>query len=391
MPRGRRPFSAVSLGAGQVRAGVFTMTDSERGIDQVDRHCSGSRDLETPLPVQRAPVRWVLCGLIAMLALPVAAGVLWVLDSSGAEAQLEPQTQRAGLRDAGFDLGDKLKIPKAEILSGGPGKDGIPSLTEPAIVEAVAADGLEPADRVAGVFIGGQARAYPLRILVWHEIVNDTLGGEPIAVTYCPLCDSVAAFDRRTPGGIKEFGVSGLLYNSNVLMFDRGGKPEGLWSQLKAQAVSGPQAGQTLRTLSVELTTWADWRARHPETNVLSMKTGIPRDYATNPYAGYFDRPGLLFPARPKSDRLPEKEKVLGVWAADGTAKAYPISAFADRREPVQFRDRIGGRSLTLRYEPESRSLRVVEADKGLEWMYSFWFAWYAFHSQTEVHDRPAK
>ncbi len=366
------------------------MTDSEQSVDQVDQHGPGSQDLVTPSPVRRAPVRWVLCGLIAVLAFPAVAHLLGVLDSSGVEAQSAPQSRRGGSGDSGFDLGQTLKIPKAEVLSGGPGKDGIPSLTAPPFVDADAAD-LRPADRVAGVVIGGQARAYPLNILVWHEIVNDSLGGEPIAVTYCPLCDSVAAFDRRTPCGVKEFGVSGMLYNSNVLMFDRGGKPEGLWSQLKAQAVSGPQAGQTLRTLPVELTTWADWHARHPETKVLSTKTGHTRDYKINPYVRYFDRPGLVFPARPKSDRLPEKEKILGVWAADGTAKAYRISAFADRREPVQFRDRIAGRSLTLRYEPQSRGLRVVEADKGLEWMYSFWFAWYAFHPKTEVHDRPAE
>lgn len=331
------------------------------------------------------PGRAVVLGLL--FGLIVVAIASHFLDPAGNVRTLAAQRT---LSPSNFDLTNST-IPKEEIHAGGPAKDGIPALTAPKFVKANAAGSLDPEDRVGGVVVEGEARAYPLRILVWHEIVNDTLGGEPIAVTYCPLCDSVAAFDRRTPGGVKEFGVSGMLYNSNVLMFDRGGKPEGLWSQLKAQAVSGPQAGQTLRTLPVELTTWADWHARHPETKVLSTKTGHTRDYKINPYVRYFDRPGLVFPARPKSDRLPEKEKVLGVWAPDGTAKAYRISAFADWREPVEFRDRIAERSLTLRYEPGSRSLRVIEADKGLEWMYSFWFAWYAFHPQTEVYDRPAE
>jgi hypothetical protein len=284
----------------------------------------------------------------------------------------------------GFDL-SRTTIPRDEIHRGGPPKDGIPALTDPELIPSDSARYLRPEDRVAGVVIEGEARAYPLRILTWHEVVNDRVWSTPIAVTYCPLCDSVAAFDRRTASGVKEFGVSGLLYNSNVLMYDRGSRPEGLWSQLLAKAVSGPNADRGLKPLPVELTTWADWRSRHPESKVLSNRTGHARDYGRNPYARYFNRPGLIFPVHPMSDRLPEKAQVLGVWAEGGTARAYPLSAFASSQEPREIRDSIGGRKLTLQFDSRSNTLRIVEADPGLHWMYSFWFAWYAFHPNTEV------
>jgi hypothetical protein len=149
-----------------------------------------------------------------------------------------------------FDLSQAI-IPKDEIRNGGPGKDGIPALTDPRTLAAEAVKTLKPEDRVVGVLIDGEACAYPLSILTWHEVINDTVGGQPLAVTYCPLCDSVAVFNRNTSAGVKEFGVSGLLYNSNVLMFDRGGQPEGLWSQLGAKAMSGPSAPLALETLPV--------------------------------------------------------------------------------------------------------------------------------------------
>jgi len=350
-------------------------------------------EAEYPPPTgeRETPIRWVVCTLWAVLTISAVMSLTLVVSNAPAtlaESLPDPQKPRRA-SDLGFDLGQKVGIPRDEIHAGGPGKDGIPSLDSPKFIAAKEAGWLKPEDRIVGVERAGKARAYPLRILVWHEVVNDTIGDEPLAVTYCPLCDSVAAFDRRTPSGGKKFGVSGLLYNSNVLMFDRGGKPEGLWSQIKGQAVSGPPSGQALRTLPVELTTWADWRARHPETSVLSSETGFRRDYSRDPYAGYFDRPGLVFPAKPKSDRLPEKSRVLGVWVADGTAKAYPLKAFANSREPVEFQDRIAERSLTLRYDPASKSLRIVKADEGVQWMYSLWFAWYAFHPETKLYELP--
>lgn len=326
---------------------------------------------------------------LAVVLFVLAGGIVFARRAEWAAA-VDPRAsaaQRPGPRPSApeFDL-RRATIPREEIRGGGPPKDGIPALTGPATVSAGAARHLDPTDRVAGVSLGGEARAYPLRILTWHEVVNDTLGGVPIAVTYCPLCDSVAVFDRRTADGVKEFGVSGLLYNSNVLMYDRGGRPEALWSQLEGESVSGPGAGTELKALPVELTSWAAWRARHPDTSVLSEETGHARDYRRDPYAGYLAGPGLMFPVRPTSERLPQKERVLGVQVPGGAAKAYPISAFAGETKPVEIRDEVGGRAITLRYDPASKGLRVAQAPEGAEWMYALWFAWYAFHPETEVY-----
>ncbi|MCI0359330.1 MAG: DUF3179 domain-containing protein [Planctomycetaceae bacterium] len=284
-------------------------------------------------------------------------------------------------QDSQFDL-SQVTIPKSEIRSGGPPKDGIPALTSPKLLAADAATYLRDDDRVIGVVIGDEARAYPLAIMNHHEVVNDQIGSTLVAVTYCPLCDSAAVLGRQTPLGEREFGVSGLLYNSNVLMYDRGGKPESLWTQVGAAGVSGPAADKPLDALPVELTTWKDWRTRHPQTQVLSDKTGHRRDYRRNPYASYFRSPSLMFPAKPASDRLPAKAKVLGVWT-DSAARAYPASAFHKRRTRVE--DTVAGKRVVIEFNPEADSLRVAEAEEGVRWMYSFWFAWYAFHPQTEV------
>ncbi len=281
-----------------------------------------------------------------------------------------------------FDL-SRAVIPLGEIRSGGPPKDGIPALTDPQAIRPQDAKYLRDTDRVAGVSVGKESRAYPLKILNYHEIVNDKLGGVPIAVTYCPLCDSVAVFDRRTKNGVREFGVSGLLYNSNVLMFDRGGRPESLWSQVAGQGVSGPSARTSLKTLPVELTTWQDWKTRHPHTTVLSDQTGHMRNYQVNPYRRYFSGQRLMFPARPMSDRLPAKAMVLGVWS-EGKARAYPLSAFNARSKSLK--QELNGKHFKLVYDDQHKSLRVTEADEGLQWMYSFWFAWYAFRPHTDLY-----
>ncbi len=280
-----------------------------------------------------------------------------------------------------FDLRNAI-IPVREIRSGGPPKDGIPALTNPPAISVQQAAYLKESDRVAGVVLGDEARAYPLKILNYHEIVNDHLGAVPIAVTYCPLCDSVVVFDRRAEGGEREFGVSGLLYNSNVLMYDRGGEPESLWSQVLAKGVSGPGAGQELKTLPVELVTWEDWRTRHPQTTVLSSQTGHARDYQTNPYRRYFAGRGLMFPVRRTSNALPQKSLVLGVWS-NGEARAYPVSAFQGKDQKLE--QELDGKQFAIVYDHETGSLRVQSAEAGIQWMYSFWFAWHAFRPHTEV------
>lgn len=302
---------------------------------------------------------------------------------AAADAFVRPVQYRR--KKGGFYVGNSL-VPVGELRSGGPPKDGIPALTNPPFIPGPAASFLGPNDPVIGFASQSQARAYPLKILTHHEIVNDRVGRQSIAVTYCPLCDSAAIFDRRTPFGELEFGVSGLLYNSNVLMYDRHNRPESLWSQMMAGGISGPGVGKQLRTLPVELTTWRDWFSRHPETTVILPREDNQREYDRNPYARYFNRPQLMFPVRPLSNRFPLKTPVLGVWT-ENAARAYVTASFG--REPREVTDMLDGKNIKLVFNPRAASLRVAEADDGVNWMYSFWFAWYAFHPRTDVFRGP--
>ncbi len=283
----------------------------------------------------------------------------------------------------GFDLSASILDPLS-IIQGGPPKGGIPDLTNPRTISSEEADYLGAHEPIIGVSIGDEARAYPLKILVHHEIVNDIVGEEPIAVTYCPLCDSSAVFDRRDGERVREFGVSGLLYNSNVLMYDRGSATESLWSQMMTQGVSGQGANRSVKTIPLEVTTWGDWRSRHPNTTVLSIETGHKRNYSANPYASDFsDSASLRFPVAKQSAKLPLKARVLGVWT-DKAARAYPLTAFGKTDERIE--DLIDGRKITLQFNSKAKSLRVANADEGINWVYCFWFAWYAFHPDTDVH-----
>jgi len=287
-----------------------------------------------------------------------------------------------GVRTA-FDM-SQIRIPIGEVLSGGPPKDGIPAISNPKYVLAKQANFLRPNDRVIGVTSNGHSRAYPLKLLNFHEIINDRLGNVPIAVTYCPLCDSAVVFDSRTPLGERDFGVSGLLYNSNVLMFDRS-NVESLWSQIKVEGVSGPGAGMKLIVLPMELTTWGSWQQRNPNTDVVSLDVGQQRNYDSSPYVRYFKQPNLMFPAKPISNVLPLKEPVLGFWD-ETSAMAIPVSAFG--KESTQIEKSLNGKKFTIAFDVNDRTLRVVSADAGLHWMNAFWFAWYAFRPATGIASR---
>jgi len=311
--------------------------------------------------------------------LPQFASSQFTAPSSVHAVQFAPRQ-----RSPTFDF-SAVTVPANEIHAGGPPKDGIPALTNPRFVTARNATYLRPDDRVIGVVAAKQSKAYPLRILNYHEIINDRVGDLPVAVTYCPLCDSCALFDRRTQLGEREFGVSGLLYNSNVLMYDRGGRPESLWSQLLAQGISGPGARKPLTALPLELTSWKDWLSRYPNTTVLSVETGHQRDYSRSPYGSYFSTPQLMFPVKPTSDRLPTKSRVLGVWT-ESSAKAYPESLFAEGQQRIE--DMLDGKRIVIEFNRAARSMRVVEADRDVHWMYSLWFAWYALHPETDVAGR---
>lgn len=293
----------------------------------------------------------------------------------------------AGVVKNGFELEGGL-IPPSEILHGGPPRDAIPALTAPRFVAAGEARWLADDDRVLGLQRGGIAKAYPIAILNWHELVNDRLGDEPVVVTYCPLCGTGMVFAARSGGRPLTFGVSGLLYNSDVLFYDH--QSDSLWSQLLRQAVTGPEAGAQLEMLAVSHTTWADWRARHPETRVLSRETGYARDYDRNPYGGYDRDERLFFPVANVSRRYHPKEQVLGV-SLGGLHKAYPFSELAAQGS-ARIDDVLAGRRLTVTWDDVHRTARVFDGEgTEIPAVTAFWFAWYGFHPETGIYRAPSQ
>ena len=282
----------------------------------------------------------------------------------------------------GFDLANST-IPAGKIFSGGPPRDGIPSIDNPKFISAEKADFLKPADRVLGVEINGKARAYPIRILNWHEIVNDIHNGKPIAVTFCPLCGSGIVYDATFNGKAHKFGVSGLLYNSDVLLYDR--ETETLWSQILSKGISGKLVGSELDIIPSSHTSWKAWRAKHPNTEVLSTNTGSSRNYDRTPYAGYDKGRETYFPLAFRSQKYHPKERVLGV-SINGKHKVYPFTELAKIKRGL-LEDTFSGQVLHLSFDAENRD-GLIKDNSGdiLPSINTFWFAWYAFHPDTEIY-----
>jgi hypothetical protein len=254
---------------------------------------------------------------------------------------------------------DQARIRIEEIAWGGVVKDGIPSLDNPALVAASEAAYLRADDLVFGVEINGDLRAYPLRIMGWHEMFNEVIGGVPVALAYCTLCGSGILYETKTASRAKPFvfGSSGFLYRSNKLMFDR--QTHSLWNQFTGRPVIGPLAdsGIELARRPVVISRWDDWAARHPATRVLSLETGYRRDYGPGVvYREYFASPDLMFPAL-ADRRLRSKDYVFGIQRF-GAAKAWPLDAFRDRGV---INDRVGDLDVVLVGEAESRSVRAYE------------------------------
>lgn len=280
----------------------------------------------------------------------------------------------------GFDVSNS-SIPVSQIHRGGPPRDGIPAIDTPQFIPAGQARHLKPRDRVLGLSRNGLSKAYPIAIMNWHEIVNDDIGGEAVVVTFCPLCGTGMAFSARAGGRRLNFGVSGLLYNSDVLFYDR--ETESLWSQLLTRAVSGPLRDTALNLIALEHTTWGDWHTRHPDTLVLSRDTGFGRDYNRDPYAGYEDSRGLFFPVAHRDPRYHPKERLLGV-EVEGRFKAYPFAELSKTNGVV--RDKVNGMALEIRYDRDSHSARAFDArGETVPAITAFWFAWTAFHPETAV------
>ncbi len=285
---------------------------------------------------------------------------------------------------AGFNT-MSLIIKREQIEHGGPAKGGIPALSRPETTTIPRARFMSPKDRVVGVTVAGESRAYPIRILNWHEVINDELGGIPILVAYCPLCDSVTVADRRLEGKRYEFGVSGKVYQSNLLLFDR--THNALWSQIGFMAVSGPNAGRSLQQLgNWQITTYKHWRKRFPDSTVVTLNTGYPRDYGLNPYQDYMLHEGLLFGVDPLDERLPKKARVVGIRLGD-SARAYPVEQIFASPKGV-LRDNIGAGAVLLRGHRRSGTVILEKIPQGAKVAYSFWFAWAAQHPHTQIYKR---
>ncbi|MEB8433817.1 DUF3179 domain-containing protein [Cocleimonas sp. KMM 6892] len=290
----------------------------------------------------------------------------------------------------GFDLENSI-ILVDKILSGGPPRDGIPSIDKPAFLNADDVDYLKESDRVLGIVVGEkgdeEARAYPIKILNWHEIVNDEISGKAIAVTYCPLCGSGIVYDADFEGNAHKFGVSGLLYNSDVLLFDR--ETETLWSQILSKGVSGELVNKKLKVIQSAHTSWASWKKQYPDTKVLSNDTGFDRDYNRSPYGTYDNDVSVYFPVAFKSKRYHPKERVLGITIND-KQKVYPfaeLSKYFAETQQTSLIDRVDGQELTLEFDVENRDGTFKNANgEVVTSTNTFWFAWYAFHPKGEVY-----
>jgi len=289
--------------------------------------------------------------------------------------------------DEDFDLSNS-ELPSWDIIPGGPGKDGIPALTDPEFTTAKSDKWLTDEDRVVGVTLNGVSKAYPVRVLNYHEIINDDFDGLRVAITYSPLCGSVMVYQTEERSQEWELAVSGLVYNNNALYFDR--ETESLWSQVLGRAVAGPAAGAQLQLLPATLTTWTEWQERHPKTLLLSEETGHKRNYDVDAYAHYGTTDRLMFPLNHSDDRLDLKERVLGV-EVDGVFKAYSYKLLP-AAERFLTSDVVNGQEIKIEFIPEAQAAYVTDADGNLLPSASmYWFSWSAFHPETEVHGLPTE
>jgi hypothetical protein len=346
-----------------------------------------------------------------------------------------PDVEISALRDRQAPGLPEPLVDLERIRPGGPPPDGIPPIDTPRFLRVPDVGFLEDTEAVLAIEVDGDARAYPIQIMMWHELVNDTIGGVPITMSFCPLCNSALAYDRRAEDRILDFGTSGSLYNSALVMYDR--QTESLWSHFTAKAIVGTLTGTTLDIVPVATVSWSDFRDAHPDGLVLSRDTGVNRDYGRNPYVGYDDPDDVPFLFDGEVDgRLAVKERVIGirdgddgiavrlteleaaqvmdvilddrdlvVWVKPGTASSLDAGSVAGGRDVgatgVFFRE-LDGQQLT--FEADGEGFR--DRETGTAWdvlgnatdgplegssleayphVDTFWFAWIAFLPDTEV------
>ena len=349
----------------------------------------------------------------------VSAVILFMLLQDGANSTSVETSDHTSELKLVETNGVKHLVPLDKIKGGGPPKDGIPSIDDPLFAPVSESQFMSDSDTVIGLEINGDARAYPLFILVWHEIVNDTVGDVPVSVTYCPLCYTNQVFERVIDGKQVEFGTSGKLYNSNLLMYDR--LTESYWSQALGLAVKGQLTGTQLNLVPFDVITWKDWKELHPDTVVLTTDTGYLRSYATDPYGNYYTEPRIMFPVEHNDERIHPKEIIIGV-EIDGVYKAYRqndielenvindyvndkplllVSLFSENSRV--FERTVDGKVLDFQFNEN----KMIDLQTNSEWNYDgigisgpylgaqleriptypgFWFEWFAFHPDTLVY-----
>jgi hypothetical protein len=287
-------------------------------------------------------------------------------------------------------------VPLPEFQAGGPGKGGIPALDRPRFARASTIAWLAPREPVIELAVGRSVRAYPLQILIWHEIVNDRVGGVPVAVTFCPLCNTAIAFDRTVRGQTLSFGTTGNLRNSDLVMYDR--QTESWWQQFGGQALVGHYAGTRLSQLPVRIVAWREFVRHHAHGLVLTRNTGFSRPYGQNPYSGYDDasKPPFFPVAHTNDRRLQPKERV--VFLERGRDAAVVPFSLLQRRRLV--RVTVAGHHLVVRWRagvasaldsgsiPSGRDVgaaRVTEHGKPVVFDEPFWFAVAAFRLHVRI------
>jgi hypothetical protein len=291
---------------------------------------------------------------------------------------------------------DRRAVPLSEFQRGGPGKDGIPAIDRPRFRSVEDVDFLEPKEPVIELEVGGEARAYPIQILMWHEIVNDSVEGVPVAITFCPLCNTAIAFDRRIDGRTLDFGTTGNLRDSDLVMYDR--QTESWWQQFGGRALVGELTGEKLEQIPARVVAWREFANEHPDGKVLSRETGHARRYGENPYTGYddVDSPPFFQTRNSDDDRLPPKERVVFI-ERGGRAVAVPFTTLRRRK---RMKVEVAGHTFVVRWRAgvasslESKSVaagrdvgaaEVRENGRLVAFDEPFWFAVAAFRPNARI------
>jgi Protein of unknown function (DUF3179)/Galactose oxidase, central domain/Kelch motif len=267
-----------------------------------------------------------------------------------------------------------------QIVPAKPAKEKITAITHPKFVGANDALFVAPIDRVIGVVVGGVAKAYPLRILMWHQVVNDVIGGKPVAVTYCPWTANAAVYDRVLGGKTLVLSPSGKLYEDNTLFYDN--KTHSLWSQINGKAITGPDKGQQLKELASISTAWEVWKAYHPKSLVLSTDTGFARNYQTSPYTRDNSPYSGGLAISHEDDRLSPKEMVIAV-DVDHHSEAFAFSRLAGAKLPLT--TKLGDRKITIFFDPKTATAGATDEKAHIPAYTGFWLGWEKLHPESEI------